>query len=301
MAVALIHFEQDEREMGHCPTIRHESLKNDPFCFSTLVVVLSIQSSKMASCTSCLIWPHGWSHASKPSTFATIGASSKNLSLMLGEHKNYQEPFWSMLHLWSFLFGSPQPIKLALHVSGWKHLPKMSSLQCSCPNQASPITSLAWVRADKEVCPKQLFPISRLFLIGKSCFSQTSLSNHGLQVKWISSWHRTQTKVGILVLAKSRPLLGTSADASDNIWTLKPSRVLPGLFLRYPVVCRGSWDETGWWGWGTILEDGELYWLGLVGRHRLWRDLFLGGNIGSSRIGNSFKTEHWARKISSSE
>ena len=54
------------------------------------------------------------------------------------------------------------------------------------------------------------------------------------------------------------------------------------------------WDETGWWGWsgwGTILEDGDLYWFRFVGKHGLWRDLFLGGNLGSSRTGNSFKIQ----------
>lgn len=54
------------------------------------------------------------------------------------------------------------------------------------------------------------------------------------------------------------------------------------------------WDETGWWGWsgwGTILEDGDLYWFRFVGKHGLWRDLFFGGNLGSSRTGNSFKIQ----------
>ena len=43
---------------------------------------------------------------------------------------------------------------------------------------------------------------------------------------------------------------------------------------------------------GTLLEDGELYWFRLVGRRGLWKDLFWGGNIRSSRIGNSFKRNH---------
>ena len=36
---------------------------------------------------------------------------------------------------------------------------------------------------------------------------------------------------------------------------------------RMDLSSWASWDETGWWdwsGWGTLLEDGELYWFRLV-------------------------------------
>ena len=118
MAVELKRFEQYGTWNGTLSNHKAWKFqqKNYPFCFSTLVVVLSTQSSKMASCTSCLIWPHGWSH--EP---LTIRASSKNLSF--GNSRTIKKPFWSMLHLWSCLFRS-QNQSSSRHVSGWNHLPK---------------------------------------------------------------------------------------------------------------------------------------------------------------------------------
>ena len=99
-------------------------------------------------------------------------------------------------------------------------------------------------------------------------------------------------------------LVGTSPNVKPAHWKKLLGadlfvRMGPSKWFEYP---RGI---VGWHGvdgvWGTILEDGELYWFRFVGRHGLWRDRFLGGNIGLSRRGNSFKMEHWARKIISSE
>ena len=177
------------------------------------MVVLSTQSSNMGACTTCLIWPHGSSHASKPPKFATLKGLLR--ILLSGEFKNYQETFLEYAPFVILSVWQSEPVKL--HARFWlEPPPQISSL-----------------------------------LIREIFCGQTSLSA-GAQA----------SKVKFLM---------------------------------------ASWDETGWWGWGTIVEDGELYWFRLVGRHGLWRDRFLAGNIGSSRIGNSFKAEHWARKISSSE
>ena len=71
-----------EREMGRCPTRKHESKKRTHFvsqhqwrCFQP-----SCQNRHLVHCTSCLIWPHDSSYASEPSTSVTIRGSSKNSS-----------------------------------------------------------------------------------------------------------------------------------------------------------------------------------------------------------------------------
>ena len=76
--------------------------------------------------------------------------------------------------------------------------------------------------------------------------------------------------------------------------------------LGRPLCLHGpgrKWNEYRWILHGLM----GLIWLGYTfGRWRtllvsigcgLWKDLFWGGNIRSSQMGNSFKMEHWARKI----
>ena len=139
--------------MGHCPTIRHESLKKKHlFCFSTLMVVFSTQSSKMGACTTCLIWPHGSSHASKPPKFATLQGLLR--ILLSGEHKKYQATFLKYAPL-VILSVSQSPTNQARTARFWLEPPQMSSLQCSCPNQTSPITSLALGPCGQRGLPRE--------------------------------------------------------------------------------------------------------------------------------------------------
>ena len=100
------------------------------------------------------------------------------------------------------------------------------------------------------------------------------------------------------------------ACCADKVCPNQNSHLLGSVRTKKTSLSARTQASEGWtYPRGIVGWDGlmGLIWLGYTfGRWRtllvslgcgLWKDLFWGGNIRSIRIGNSFKMEHWARKI----